>query len=324
MGATPQRRAPGFFGGEPRSDSADSYVPLYRFVHPRYWRSWILIVWIRLMALLPFRWSLRLHQRLGRLLGSKSSRALRTVDDNLARCFPEMSAEDRAALASEYFANMGASIAELGLAWFGSRKRIQSLFEVEGSEHLQQALSQNRGVILCTGHFTPIEICSVAIRDYAPRYTLMYNRRRSRLLSEMQRRCRARYSDESYEKRNIRGLLRSLKKNAVVWFSGDEAHTGKSSAWLPFFGEPALTNTALSRIAGISGAVVVPMSYHRKPDDSGYSVRFEAALSDFPGDDAIDDTRRVVAILEDQIRECPAQYFWKQQRFRNRRNERKD
>jgi lauroyl/myristoyl acyltransferase len=33
------------------------------------------------------------------------------------------------------------------------------------------------------------------------------------------------------------------------------------------------------------------------------------------------DTVRLTAILESAIRECPAQYFWKQKRFRRRRDE---
>lgn len=296
-------------------------VSVLRFLGPRYWRSWILIGWLKLAALLPWRRSLALHKRLGRWIGRRSRNATRLVDDNLRRCFPELSESGRHKLADDYFANMGAVVAELALAWFGSRQRLGALFEVEGEEHLERALERGRGVLLCAGHFTPIELCSIAIRDYAPRYALMYNKRRSRLLSEYQRRCRERYADESLPKRNIRALIRSLRRNSVVWFSGDEAHTGKSSALIPFFGEPALTNTSLSRLAKISGAAVVPLTYFRKPDDSGYLIRISPALDNFPTDDVIADTRRVVALLEQSIRDAPAQYFWKQRRFRRRRGE---
>lgn len=280
-----------------------------------------MIGWLRFAALLPFRASLAIHQRLGRRLGQRSKRSKRIVRENLERCFPELSDAERERLASDYFANMGAIVAEVGLAWFGSSAKLRSLFDVQGVANLEQALARNKGVILCAGHFTPMEICSVAVRDHAPHYTLMYNNRRSRLLSEIQRRSRERHSDASFEKRNLRGLLRSLRRNTVVWFSGDEAHTGKSSAVLPFFGNPALTNTALSRLARISGAAIVPLSYCRKADDSGYRIRFDPALEDFPSDDEVADTTRLIAILEAQIRECPAQYFWKQQRFRSRRGE---
>lgn len=314
-----RRRPPGFFGGEARSDSSDTAVSLWRFLGPRYWRGWILIAWLRISALMPFRWSLALHKRLGRWIGSRSRKSTAIVSDNLDRCFPELSDTKRAEISSEYFANMGAFVTELAMAWFGSRQRLRSLFNVEGSENLDAALAHGKGVILSAGHFTTLEICTVAIKDYAPRFALMYNKRRSPLLSEYQRRYRERYADESFSKRNIRAMLRSLRNNSVVFYAGDEVHTGKSSALLPFFGHPALTNTSLSRLARISGAAVVPVFFCRRADDSGYLIRFDPPLDGFPGSDVVADTKRYIEILELAIRECPSQYFWKQKRFRARR-----
>jgi len=321
MTAGSRRRAPGFFGGEARTDSSDEPVSLWRFLAPRYWRAWILIGWLRLSAALPWRFSLALHKRLGSWLGARSRKSAALVEDNLARCFPDLPAAERATLALEYFANMGAIVAELALAWFGSRDKVAALFEIEGLANLERGLADGRGVILCAGHFTPIELAAMSVASCTPRYAQLYNRRRSRLLSEIQRRARARYTTGSVDKRNLRALLRRLRENAVVWFSADEAHTGKSSALIPFFGEPALTNTSLSRLARISGARLVPVFYCRKADDSGYRLRFGSPLEDFPSDDDVADTRRLVAQLEDQIRESPAQYFWKQKRFRRRREE---
>jgi KDO2-lipid IV(A) lauroyltransferase len=320
--STEARRKAGFFGGEARSDSSDTLVSVFRFIGPRYWGIWFLIGWLRMASLLPWRWSLAMHRWLGRALGSRARSARKTVRGNLELCFPEMSKAERAELASDYFANMGAFVAELAMAWFSPRERLRSLFEVQGSENLQRALENGKGVILCAGHFTTVELCTVIIKDFAPYYALMYNKRRNRLLSEFQRRNREQYADESFPKRNIRAMLRSLSNNAVVWFAADEVHTGKAASLLPFFGEPALTNTSLSRLAKMSGAAVVPLYYCRKPDNSGYLIRFDPALEDFPSDDVIADTERVTANLERSIRECPAQYFWKQKRFRRRRNER--
>lgn len=319
MSSEAQRRPPGFFGGEARSDSSATKVSLLRFLHPRYWRVWLFLGWLRIVASLPFKWSLRMHRRLGKWIGARSRRARGTVEENLACCFPELSRRERSELALEYFANMGAMIAEIALAWFRAPDQLFPLFDVRGVENLERGLAGGRGVILCAGHFTPIELCAIGIRAHAPYYALLYNQRRSRLLSEIQRRSRSRFTDNTFEKRNLRGMLRSLSNNAVVWFSADEVHTGKSSALLPFFGELALTNTSVSRLARISGATVVPLHYCRKADDSGYLIQFGAPLENFPSDDELADTRRLVSLLEAQIRECPAQYFWKQQRFRDRR-----
>ncbi len=311
-----RRRPPGFFGGEARSDSSETRTSLLSFLAPRYWRSWVLIGWLRLAALLPWRWSLALHTWLGRMLGRLSPKSARIVTRNLERCFPEATGPERAGLAADYFGNMGAIVAELALAWFRRPERVRRIIEAEGVEHLEQALAGGRGVILFLGHFTTMEMCGVGVGGYAPHFVITHNPRRSRLLSEFQRRSRERLGDEVLSKHKGRALIRSLRENAVVWFAGDEAHSGKSSAMIPFFGHPAPTNTSLSRLARISGAAVLPLFYRRKADNSGYLLRFGPALENFPSDDVIADTRQLVGNLEAQIRECPAQYFWKQKRFR--------
>lgn len=316
MTSETHRRAPGFFGGEARSASSEAPVSLFSLLGTRQWCSWIFIGWLRVFALLPWRWSLAVHRRLGRWLGRKSHKSVRIVSENLARCFPDMTALERDALTDDYFGNMGAMVAELALAWFRPPQRVRQLIDAEGVEHLEQALARGRGVILFLGHFTTMEMCGVGVGRYAPHFVITHNNRRSRLLSEFQRRSRERLGEEVFAKHNVRSLLRSLRNNGVVWFASDEVNNGKSSALIPFFGVPAPTNTALSRLARISGSPVVPLAYRRKADDSGYLLRFSAALDGFPSDDAIVDTARLVAILEAQIRECPAQYFWKQKRFR--------
>ena len=66
---------------------------------------------------------------------------------------------------------------------------------------------------------------------------------------------------------------------------------------------------------------VIPLFFCRLADDSGYLLRFQAPLDDFPTDDAAHDTARLTAILEDFVRECPAQYFWIHRKFKGRPQE---
>ena len=85
-----------------------------------------------------------------------------------------------------------------------------------------------------------------------------------------------------------------------------------------FFGEPAVTNTATSRLAKISGATVLAYFFRRLDDDSGYVVSIAPPLNDFPSDDPAEDTRRMVGQLEDYIRLAPEQYVWTYRRFKGR------
>jgi KDO2-lipid IV(A) lauroyltransferase len=311
-----RRRPPGLFGGEPRSLSSEERVSVLKFLGPRYWRVWLFVFWLRLIVFLPWRQSIAMHRLFGRIAGTRSGRRIRGVRDSIGRCFPSLTPEQRDALTTEFAANVGASIAEIGFAWFASRQRLRSLVKVEGAENLRQALADGKGVILVTGHFTPLEICSAMIKDSVPSYTLVYNKRRNRLLSEIQRRRRSRYADEAYAKGNIRQIIRSLQNNGTVLFAADEAFTDNSSLPATLFGQEILMNSATIRLARITGAAAVPVYYQRRTDESGYRVKFAPALSDFPGDDQAADIRRLAALLEQSIRRCPEQYFWSQKRFR--------
>ncbi|HUF71780.1 MAG TPA: lysophospholipid acyltransferase family protein [Gammaproteobacteria bacterium] len=311
-----QRRSSGFFGGDARSDSSDVAVSLWKFWGPRYWRVWLFIAWLRIVACLPWRQSIALHKWLGRQLGARSRSRMKLVRSNLELCFPELSSRERDEIAADFAANMGAVVAEIAMAWFASGKRLRTLVEVEGIEHLERALAKGKGVILAAGHFTPFEICGPVIKDYVPRYTLVYNKRRSRLLNEIQRRRRERYADETYPKGAVRAIVRSLRNNGAVWFAADESFSEQSAARIEFFGAPVLMSTATARLARLSGAEVVPLHFRRRSDESGYIIEFEPALEDFPTDDVVQDTKRMVSILENAIRRCPAQYFWSQRRFR--------
>jgi KDO2-lipid IV(A) lauroyltransferase len=113
-------------------------------------------------------------------------------------------------------------------------------------------------------------------------------------------------------------LIRLLKRNEAVLYMPDQTYLGNQSALIPFFGEPAMTNIATSKIAKISGAPVMPYWFRRNADERTYSVEIGSPLEDFPSDDPIADTRRIVKLLEDKIRETPEQYLWVYKKFKRR------
>ena len=186
-------------------------------------------------------------------------------------------------------ANVGAFFAELGFAWYGSPELRAQLFRFDGLEHLHAALAKGKGALLYSGHFTPIEICAPMIKPQVPLYAFMFKPRRNPLLNALQNRGRGGYAHVSVTSDDVREMLALLARNAVVWYSPDQARVD-SGELVPFFGQQAMTSTAPSRIARLSGATVVPLFFRRLPDESGYLLRFHAPLPDFPSRDAIADT----------------------------------
>jgi KDO2-lipid IV(A) lauroyltransferase len=275
------------------------------------------VLWLRFTAALPWRVAIQLHKCLGSTAGTLLTSRRRIVRRNLEICFPHLDPQQIEVLMKRQFENVGAFIAEMAIAWFGAVHRRAHLFRIEGVEHLQAALTRGKGVLLFSGHFTTLEICVPVIKSLVPCYAFMFRARSNPLLTAIQSRGRCRTAHVALANNDVRAVLRLLSENAVVWYAPDQARID-SGELLPFFGEPAMTSTATSRLARVSGAAVIPLFFRRLPDDSGYVLRFHAPLDDLPSTDAAHDTARLIAVLEDFVRECPEQYFWTHRKFKNR------
>jgi KDO2-lipid IV(A) lauroyltransferase len=283
----------------------------------RYAIAWLGYVWMRALVLLPFSWQLAMGRALGHaayvLLPARRHVAAR----NLAVCFPELAADAQERLVAEHFAALGMSLVEMSMGWFGSPDAVRRRIRVEGAEHLAAALAQGRGVILFSAHFTTFEFFWAALAPLCTRLCAMYKWQRNPVMNDTMNRGRGRYFHTLFAKDNVREMLRSLRDNAVVWYASDQSYGGKGSALLPFFSEPAMTNTAIGRIAKASGAVVLPY-FCRRLDSDHYVMSIGAPVEGLPSGDDAADTSRLTRLLEDYIRLCPEQYWWIHQRFKGR------
>lgn len=294
-------------------------LSLARFWTPRYWPTWLLLLGLKLIARLTYARQLRLGRRLGPWLARLKRREARYARINLAVCFPELGPEEREALLARHFEAIGLSFVEMANGWFGSIEKLRGLVQVEGRARLDAALAQRRGVLLVAAHFTPLETC-VAILESSKgtNISTMYRPQRNAMMDVMIRRGRNRFASTQIPRDNVRELLRCLKRGDVVMYMPDQTYLGNQSALLPFFGETAVTNVATSKLLRISGAVLLPYCFHRRNDDRGYVVRIGAPLEDFPSDDPVADTGRLVALLEAHIRRVPEQYLWLYKKFKSR------
>lgn len=290
-------------------------VPLHRFLGPRYWGLWLALGAVRALNTLPLRWQMAAGRALGRLAHAVSRRDRHIADVNVRLCLPELTARERAALVRKHFESLGCALLETGLVWWASDRRLRQLIEFKGVEHLEAALAQGRGALMLSAHFTPLEMGARALTLLGPT-SIMYLTPKNPLIAELARRGRSRHTVQAIPSDQVRDVLSSLKRNLPVWYAPDQRFTDKSSAIVPFFGHPAASNVATSRLARISGAPVLPYFPSRKPDHSGYLIEIHPPLSDFPSDDPIADTRRFHELIEAHVRAHPEQYLWTYKRFK--------
>ena len=291
---------------------------LLQFWAPQYWFTWLVYAWMRAIVFLPFSWQLWLGKRLGRALQLVLYPRRHIAERNLAVCFPELSDQERNTLQRRHFEAIGASVTEMSMAWFGSKQTIRDLIHVEGEENLRDALAKGKGVILFCAHFTTFEFFSPTLEQLCPTVCAMYRIQRNEMMNVIMTRGRRRSIDKLFQKNSPREMLRSLAENAVVWYAADQSYRGKYSALVPFFDVPAMTNTATSRLVKMSGATLLTYFGRRLPDDSGYVLNIGAPLENFPSDDLVEDTTRLMKELETYVRQCPEQYCWIHRRFKGR------
>lgn len=291
--------------------------PLWTFWQPRYWPIWLAVGLLRLLVLLPFRAQLTLGAGIGWLMHALLPERRRIADINLRLCFPDLGEEERRRLLRRHFASLGIGVFDLGLAWWGSDRRVKRLVTIDGIEHLREALRGGRGAILLSGHFPATELTGRAMKLEVPELAALYRPMRNPLADELLRRGRRRAA-AVIPKDSIRQLLRTLRQGIAVWYAPDQSYRRQHSVLVPFFGEPAMTNGALTHIARLSGAPVVPFFPQRLSGGDGYRVTIMPALEGFPTGDLAADARRVSALFEDRIRLAPDQYYWVHRRFKGR------
>lgn len=283
---------------------------------PRHWPAWVGLAAIGLAACLPWRLLLRAGRALGWLFARMPGERGRVAATNLALCFPDLDARERARLLEENLRDAGCMLAEFALAWMGSDASIARIpVRFEGLEHLQGARAAGRGVLLVGAHFSHLELCARLVSRRI-RIAGMYRVHADAAFEWTIKRARLRYAQAMFSKDELRASIRHLKQGGTLWYAPDQDMRGKDSVFAPFFGIAASTITATHHLARLSGAAVIPFFHARTA--SGYVIRLEAPLAGFPGGDVAGDTARVNACIERMVREAPAQYLWLHKRFKTR------
>ena len=284
------------------------------FLLPKYWLTWVGIAVLRGIELLPFPMQRMVATALGTLIRHMPLKYVRIAECNIELCLPHLTALERNALLEQHCRSLGMALCETAMTWWSSDERVNGLAEVQGMEHLQAAFARGRGAILIGGHFTTIEIATRILGTVVP-MNVVYRPTKNALLSHIMHESFGRHGNPIRHD-DIRSMIRALKRNEAVWYAPDQSYRNKGAAMVDFFGIPAATTTATSRLAKISGAAVLTYFPERLPNGAGYRVVIGPAFENFPSDDVVHDVERFNALLQAQILKVPEQYLWMHRRFK--------
>ncbi|WP_438482268.1 LpxL/LpxP family acyltransferase [Oleiharenicola lentus] len=282
---------------------------------PQHWPMWFGVGVVWLLDKLPWPEKRLLARGLGWFIFNVLTIRRRVVFTNLRLCFPKLSVQEISILARAHYDSLALGLFEVCAGWWAKKQDLPP-YRVVGAEHLDAALARGKGALLLTAHFTTLEIGGRFMSETRSMGGL-YRDPNNPVVAHLMRGQRARHMSPAVHFDDLRGLVRGLRSNAAIWYAPDQGKRTKSSEILPFFGVPAITNTATSKIAEMTGAAVVPFFAKREADHS-YTLTILPALENFPTADASADAVRINEIIEEHIKHAPEQYFWVHKRFKAR------
>ncbi len=146
--------------------------------------------------------------------------------------------------------------------------------------------AQKRGILLVGIHFLTLEL---GARRFG--YTGTGDSRcppnDNPLIDWLQTWGRLHWIKSMLDRKDLKGMIKALKKGEVVWYAPDHDYGPRSSVFVPLFAvEQAATTTGTILWRGYSGACLVPFVPRRKPDGKGYQLIMLPPECSPPLDDA--------------------------------------
>jgi KDO2-lipid IV(A) lauroyltransferase len=244
------------------------------------------------------------------------------VDDGLARCLPEKSVQERAALARDFYAGVGRLAAEIMRGSRMSPEELEGRVRFENDHVVREALAQGRRVLLVAGHHCNWEWLLLEVsRRFGVPLTAPYKRISLASADRWASAARSRFGATMVPAKDIGSYLvarRRQVKLLAMLADQSPSRSNEGQVWLPFFGQ----DTSFFQGPGWIGARLrfEPVFIAMRPDGKGrYVARFVPLGSPGQHMDADQILRAYVHALEQSIREHPALYFWAYNRWKGPR-----
>ncbi|MFP4198493.1 MAG: lysophospholipid acyltransferase family protein [Halanaerobium sp.] len=229
-----------------------------------------------------------------------------------------LSKKESKKMIKKVYRNLGYDFAEFLMEDNFSESDIDLMVEFEGLDYLEQALAEEKGVILYTAHLGNWELLGAVLALKGYKINSIAREQNNSLFDQKINQIRRGIGIGIIPKGlAVRQVFKKLKDNQIVAILGDQ--DARESGWkLKFFGRDASTYAGAVQFAQRTGAPIVPLFFHRK----GW---LEHKLKAYPARkikqnaseaELKSELQSLLELTEEEIKKEPADWMWLHKRWK--------
>lgn len=203
-------------------------------------------------------------------------------------------------------------------------ENIDELVKVEGLANLQDAYNEDKGIIMCTGHYGNWELLGATVALHGFPIVSIARKQNNSKMDQLINEFREMVGQKvAYNKgtNSILTISRMLKEKKVVGILYDQ-DTGMEGVEINLFGKKSIIPYGAAALSRTYGAPILPMFLHNN-EDGTCTVRIHPVIhankTKDKEQDFYDATKALVDVLEQEIKADPAMWFWVHDRWKDGR-----
>lgn len=203
-----------------------------------------------------------------------------------------------------------------------NKDNIHELVQVEGLEYLERAYAEDKGVIMCTGHYGNWELLGATVALHGYPMLSITRRQNNSYMDKAINEFRQMVGQKVTYNRGGHGLLaisRMLKEKHLLGVLYDQ-DTNDDGVEIELFGKRSIIPLGAAALSRIYGSPILPIFLHNNDDGTCtakiypplYTPRTKDKQQDF-----YDVTKKLVDVLEQEITAHPEMWFWVHDRWKD-------
>jgi KDO2-lipid IV(A) lauroyltransferase len=282
-----------------------------------------ILIFARTVPFLPIKVSYTCAEGLATIVESFLKKQMKRIFGNLEVAFgTQISNQEKKKIAHKMVTDMFKGIFECAYLTSPFRSKIDGIATIEGRHHLDEALSQGKGVIAFSAHFGSfILLGSFMAQENYPFHMVLNNpdnKSLSRLFGKLRVEMGQQWITTTPWREGQKKMLRCLRKNEIICLIADE-NKRYGGVEVDFFGHKTPTAVGPAVLSLRTGAALVPLFIVRQKDNTHKIIiepALECTLSGNQAEDIHTITSAFTKRIEFYVRKYPDQWLWTNRRWK--------